>query len=89
MGLSGVPIYNPSVVGYPYNVQKAKDLLTKAGYSSGVNTTFNYWNISQINTDEATVIQNYLKVVGINVTLNAVQRPASPKWLPMVKVGLE
>ena len=72
-GTSG---YSPEVDGYPYNVQKAKDLLTAAGYPSGFKTTLNFFNTSQTYIDEGAAIQNYLKAVGIDVTLNPLQRPA-------------
>lgn len=67
---------NPAVVGYPYNPQKAKDLLAAAGYPTGFKTTLNFFNISQIYVDEMTAIQNYLQTVGIDATINALQRPA-------------
>jgi peptide/nickel transport system substrate-binding protein len=72
----GTPGYNPNVVGYPYNPQKAKDLLTAAGYPNGFKTTLNFFNTAQTYVDEAVAMQAYLKAVGIDVTLNPLQRPA-------------
>ena len=54
--------YNPDVVGYPYNVAKAKQLLTEAGYANGFNT--NIYGMPQYDTMAAS-IQAYLAVVGI------------------------
>ena len=36
------PYTNPDVVGYPFNIQKAKDLLAAAGYGNGLNLTLYY-----------------------------------------------
>jgi peptide/nickel transport system substrate-binding protein len=61
--------YNPSVTGYPYNPQKAKQLLAEAGYSSGFKTTI----YSRNEPDHVTVntaVQDYLKNVGIDASMN-------------------
>ena len=74
--LPGTSGYNPNLGGYPYNPQKAKDLLTQAGYPSGFSTTLNFWVLSPTYMDESVAMQNYWKAIGVNVTLNPVQRPA-------------
>jgi peptide/nickel transport system substrate-binding protein len=71
----GSAYFNPNIVGYPYNVQKAKDLLTQAGFPNGFKTTLSYYASSQGATDEITVYLNYLKAVGIDATPVAMQRP--------------
>jgi len=54
--------YNPSIKGYPYDFNKAKQLLTEAGYSSGFKTTV----LGKVeNQLELTAIQGFLSKVGI------------------------
>jgi peptide/nickel transport system substrate-binding protein len=66
--LPGTPTYNPDVVGYEYNPDKAKQLLADAGYASGFDTTLKYF-VSDWSTNRCTAISDYLSKVGIRVTL--------------------
>jgi peptide/nickel transport system substrate-binding protein len=59
--------YNPSVAGYPYNVQKAKELLAAAGFPQGFSIKF---TCQQSAVDVVTAEQGYLKAVGINTTID-------------------
>lgn len=65
--------YNPEVKGYPYNPQKARDLLKEAGFASGFKTTIYY----EVGYDDirnfCLAAQQQLNSVGINATLEATQ----------------
>lgn len=62
-GAPGTITYNPTVVGYPYNPQKAKELLKLAGYPNGFKTKL----FTGAGTkDLMTAIQAELAAVGID-----------------------
>ncbi len=63
----GTQGYNPNYKGRPYNPAKAKQLLAEAGYPNGFKTKLTLLSTA-LNT--GTVIQNYLKEVGILVDLD-------------------
>jgi ABC-type transport system substrate-binding protein len=64
--------FNPDVVGYPYNPQKARDLLASAGYPDGLDINF---PISQGFLPIATAIQGQLGESGIRATFETMQTP--------------
>jgi len=63
--LQGNWYYNPAVVGYPYNLQKAKELLSQTSYAKGFSTSIFYENVTGIDT-MALTSQSYLKDLGID-----------------------
>ena len=69
----GSAAYNNDLVGYPYNPDKAKELLTKAGYPKGFDTKL--YNLVAPDGEEMWgAVQGYLQKVGINATLEVQQR---------------
>ena len=76
--------YNPAVKGYPFNPQKAKQLLAAAGYPNGFKTNMYFFANMPYYTDEMTAIQRYLKDVGIEATLEPLQRP---RFAEMASLG--
>lgn len=66
------PYYNENVVGYEYNVEKAKELLAEAGYSEGFKT-----KIACKNEDDpryiAQALQQMLKAVNIDAEIVVVE----------------
>ncbi len=65
----GQPGYNPDVVGYPYDLAKAKQLMADAGYSNGFDTTI--YGIEMDNT-LYTAIQSWWAAIGIRAKIQNV-----------------
>ena len=80
LAIEGRTAYNPDIVAYPYDVEKAKQLLADSPYNISKD---NPWKVKFTYIvqagDEAqimTVIQSYLAEVGIELELNGVSFPA-------------
>jgi len=68
--------YNPDVVGYPYNPDKARELLAEAGYPDGFKTQLHFLNRPADIPDSMTAVQGYLAEVGIDAELVQYDRGA-------------
>lgn len=77
----GDPWYSASYAKtYGYNPNKAKQLLSQAGYAKGLSLTLTLPPYGYA-TQAGPLIQAYLKAVGINVTIKDIQWPL---WLSQV-----
>ena len=77
---------NSLVKAYPHNVQKAKELLTKAGYPNGFSMTITVPSNYTVHVDTAQVIVNQLKKAGIKAQIKQVDFAT---WLSKVYQGRE
>ena len=69
---------------YPHNVEKAKELLTQAGYPDGFDMTISVPNNYQPHIDTAEVVAEQLREAGINVTIQPVEWST---WLDTIYNG--
>jgi peptide/nickel transport system substrate-binding protein len=61
--------FNDTLPGWPYDVQKAKDLLTKAGYPNGFSTNFEIMGGNETQKSIATLVQAMWAQIGVKVNI--------------------
>ena len=77
--------YDTSLDGsFPYNIEKAKELLTQAGYPDGFSTTVTVPSNYVIHVNTAVVLAEQLKKVGITLDIKSVDWAT---WLSDVYAG--
>lgn len=64
--------YDDELEGYPYDPEKAKELLAEAGYPDGFDTTL-WTNDNPVRETIAEVVQGHLKEVGVNAEIETVE----------------
>jgi peptide/nickel transport system substrate-binding protein len=64
------PYKDDTTVGYPYNVAKAKELLTLAGHPNGIDITF--YQVDVMPGDLGLALQDQFKKAGINAKIEKV-----------------
>lgn len=74
--------YNPNIIGYSYNINTAKELLSQAGYPKGFNIDLYYCGGgNSINKFIVKEVKRYLVQIGIKVNLKG------KKWEQLVKMA--
>lgn len=68
----GVPGYNPNAKEYKQNIEKAKELLAKAGFPNGFKAKISL-NDSGVRKNIAVILQDQLKQIGIDLEVEIIE----------------
>jgi peptide/nickel transport system substrate-binding protein len=69
----GTMCWDPNNPGYPYDLEKAKQLMAESKYSDGADLVLQVPSGRVIGRDNATMAQAAWKEIGINVTINEME----------------
>jgi peptide/nickel transport system substrate-binding protein len=72
----GMPTYDPSLMKYKTDLQRAKALLTRAGYPNGLQAKIAVLQGRAQDENAATFIQASFREIGVNVTIDKLQAAA-------------
>ncbi len=81
------PFYNTEVEGQEYNLEKAKELLTEAGYPNGFKTTLTL-SATDLPKNVAQVIKEQLAKIGIDVTIRSIEGAAFANYIGAWEEGM-
>ena len=71
-----LPGFDDTLVGYPYNLEKAKKLMAEAGYPNGYPGRITYWTpVSEASIQLSQALQQDLKAVGVDMEIKLVDFP--------------
>jgi len=71
---TGLPLFDTSVIGYRYDIEKAKQLLSEAGFPNGNGLPVISLLTIPIYTDVASYVANELAQIGIHIQVEVVQK---------------
>jgi len=83
---AGFWAHNPNIKGYPFDPAKAKELLAKAGYPNGFQSTIT--TVQGQPLDQFIAVQNNLKDVGIQIEIKTISMPEFSGMAPKGWTGL-
>jgi len=65
---------NPDLEGYPYDIERARELLAEAGYANGLDREVEIWtDTDATRISIATIIRNQLEQLGIDASINQME----------------
>jgi len=77
----GAPWYNDKIVGYPYNPQKAKELLAEAGHADGLKLKIHTFTDNPSYSDPYLFVQSQFAEIGVKADMDLLAPGAMDKYI--------